>query len=101
MPYFLIGTKIIYLHTAMFLYNTGINVFLLVFTASFNTKRVDLMTKVHSITKELPIKVSNNSSNHVYSNTLSRSAKYFTTYNVIMLIFGVLACSECCFYPFK
>lgn len=45
MPYFLMGTKIIYLHTAMFLYNTGVNVFLLVFMASFNTKRVDLMAK--------------------------------------------------------
>lgn len=91
MPYFLIGTKIIYLHTAMFLYNTGINVFLLVFTASFNTKRVDLMTKssfnyqgttYKSFLIILPIMF--------IPILLAGVLNIFTTYNVIMLIFGVL-----------
>lgn len=43
--YFLMGTKFLFLHIAMFLFNTGVNVFILVFFASFNTKRIDLMAK--------------------------------------------------------
>lgn len=41
-PYFFLGMKIVYLHLAAFIFNIGVNVFLLLFLASFNTKRVDL-----------------------------------------------------------
>ena len=41
-PYFFFGTKIIYLHLAAFLFNTGVNIFLLMFFGTFNIKRVDL-----------------------------------------------------------
>lgn len=41
-PYFYFGTKIIYMHLAAFLFNIGINVFLLLFFATYNTKRIDL-----------------------------------------------------------
>ena len=41
-PYFFFGPKIIYLHLAAFLFNTGVNIFLLLFFGSFNIKRVDL-----------------------------------------------------------
>ncbi|MFV0391424.1 MAG: DUF5687 family protein [Paludibacteraceae bacterium] len=43
--YAFLGIKYLYLHIAMFLFNTGINVFLLMFFATFNTKRIDLMAK--------------------------------------------------------
>lgn len=91
MPYFLVGTKIIYLHTAMLLYNTGINVFLLVFTASFNTKRVDLTSKstlnyqgttYKSFLIVIPIML--------FPILLAGVLNIFTSYNVVMLIFGVL-----------
>ena len=41
-PYFLFGTKIIYMHLAAFIFNTGINTFLLLFLSTYNTKRLDL-----------------------------------------------------------
>jgi hypothetical protein len=41
-PYFLFGTKIIWMHIAAFLYNTGVNIFLFLFFCTYNTKRVDL-----------------------------------------------------------
>jgi uncharacterized membrane protein (UPF0182 family) len=41
-PYFLFGEKIIYMHLAAFIFNVGVNVYLLLFLATFNTKRVDL-----------------------------------------------------------
>ena len=41
-PYFFFGTKIIYLHLTAFLFNTGCNIILLLFCATFNNKRVDL-----------------------------------------------------------
>ena len=41
-PYFLFGSKIIYMHIAAFFFNSGVNVFLLLFFSTFNTKRVDL-----------------------------------------------------------
>jgi hypothetical protein len=41
-PYFLFGTKIIYMQLAAFIFNIGINIFLLLFLATYNTKRVDL-----------------------------------------------------------
>ena len=44
-PYFFFGTKIIFLHIAAFLFNTGVNIFLLIFFGSFNTKRVDLNSR--------------------------------------------------------
>lgn len=41
-PYFLFGPKIIMMHLAAFLYNAGVNVYLLLFLATFNNKKVDL-----------------------------------------------------------
>src|ERR1035437_2341215 len=41
-PYFFFGEKIIFMHLSAFVFNMGINVFLLLFLATFNTKRVDL-----------------------------------------------------------
>jgi hypothetical protein len=41
-PYFLFGPKIIIMHLAAFLYNAGVNVYLLLFFATFNNKKVDL-----------------------------------------------------------
>jgi len=45
MPYFLFGKQIAILHVVAFLYNSGVNVFLLTYFASYNTKRIDLMAK--------------------------------------------------------
>lgn len=44
-PYFFMGMRIVYLHLAMLLYNTGVNVFLMLYFASYNNKRIDLMAK--------------------------------------------------------
>lgn len=44
-PYFLFGTQIAILHIAAFLYNSGVNTFLLTYFATYNTKRIDLMAK--------------------------------------------------------
>ncbi len=44
-PYFYFGWRIVYLHIGMLLYNSGISAFLLVFLATFNSKRIDLMAK--------------------------------------------------------
>jgi hypothetical protein len=41
-PYFFFGTKIMYLHVAAFVFNSGVNVFLLLFFGTYNTKRIDL-----------------------------------------------------------
>lgn len=41
-PYFLMGKVIIYNHIAAFIFNSGVNVFLLLYFASYNTKRIDL-----------------------------------------------------------
>lgn len=41
-PYFFFGREIAMLHIAAFLFNTGVNIFLLTFFATFNTKRLDL-----------------------------------------------------------
>jgi hypothetical protein len=41
-PYFLFGMKIMYMHFAAFIFNVGINVYLLLFLATYNTKRIDL-----------------------------------------------------------
>jgi len=41
-PYFLFGEKIMFMHIAAFIFNVGVNVYLLLFLATFNTKRVDL-----------------------------------------------------------
>jgi len=41
-PYFLFGMKIVYMQLAAFVFNIGVNLFLLLFLATFNTKRVDL-----------------------------------------------------------
>lgn len=41
-PYFLFGTKIITIHVAAFLYNAGVNIHIYLYSASFNTKRLEL-----------------------------------------------------------
>lgn len=41
-PYFLMGSKIIYTHISVFLFNVGINLILLLFFSTFNNTKVDL-----------------------------------------------------------
>lgn len=41
-PYFFFGEQIIYLHLASFLFNAGVNTILLLFFATYNTRRIDL-----------------------------------------------------------
>lgn len=41
-PYFFFGMKIVYLHLAAFIFNVGVNIYLLMFLTTYNTKRVDL-----------------------------------------------------------
>lgn len=41
-PYFFFGTHILYNHIAAFLFNCGVNSFLLLYGATFHTKRIDL-----------------------------------------------------------
>jgi hypothetical protein len=45
MPYFLLGKQIALLHLAALLYNCGVNAFLLIFFASFSTKRIDISVR--------------------------------------------------------
>ena len=40
--YFYFGSKIIYLHLSAFVFNVGVNVYLLLFGAMYKTKRIDL-----------------------------------------------------------
>lgn len=44
-PYFLLGIDIAIKHVVAFLYNSGVNTFLLLFFATLNTKRIDLSAK--------------------------------------------------------
>jgi hypothetical protein len=41
-PYFYFGETIMYMHFAAFIFNVGVNVYLLLFLATYNTKKVDL-----------------------------------------------------------
>lgn len=41
-PYFFFGTKVIYMHLAAFIFNIGVNVFLLLYLATYRTTRIDL-----------------------------------------------------------
>ena len=41
-PYFFFGSKIIYFHLAAFLFNIGVNVYLLLYMATFKNTRIDL-----------------------------------------------------------
>lgn len=41
-PYFFFGMKIVYLHLAAFLFNTGVNVYFLIFMATYKNTRIDL-----------------------------------------------------------
>jgi len=41
-PYFLFGMKFMYMHIAALIFNSGVNVFLLLFFGTYNTKRIDL-----------------------------------------------------------
>jgi hypothetical protein len=41
-PYFYFGKQIIFMHLAAFIFNVGVNIYLLLFMSTFNTKRIDL-----------------------------------------------------------
>lgn len=41
-PYFLFGWKIMFMHITAFLLNIGVNLFILLYFATYNTKRIDL-----------------------------------------------------------
>jgi len=41
-PYFFFGMQIVYLHLAAFIFNIGVNVYLLIFLATYNNRRIDL-----------------------------------------------------------
>ncbi len=41
-PYFYFGKQIMYMHLAAFIFNVGVNIYLLLFMSTFNTKRIDL-----------------------------------------------------------
>jgi hypothetical protein len=45
MPYFLLGREIALFHFAAFFFNSGVNTFLLLFFATFNTRRLDLTAR--------------------------------------------------------
>lgn len=41
-PYFYFGMKIVYLHLSAFLFNVGVNIYLLMYLSTYNNKRIDL-----------------------------------------------------------
>jgi hypothetical protein len=41
-PYFLFGWRIMFMHITAFLFNIGVNIFVLLFFSTYNTKRIDL-----------------------------------------------------------
>ena len=41
-PYFYFGMKIVYLHLSAFLFNIGVNIYLLMYLSTYNSKRIDL-----------------------------------------------------------
>jgi hypothetical protein len=41
-PYFFFGMKIVYMHLAAFIFNAGVNIYLLLFFATYNTRKLDL-----------------------------------------------------------
>ena len=41
-PYFFFGMNIVYMHLAAFMFNIGVNIFLLLFLATYNNRRIDL-----------------------------------------------------------
>jgi hypothetical protein len=45
LPYFLFGKEIAMVHIAAFLFNSGVNTFLLTYFATYNTKRIDLAAR--------------------------------------------------------
>lgn len=101
-PYFLMGTKFAFLHIAMFLFNTGVNVFLLIFTATFNTKRIDLMarsmfnyqgTTYKSFLIILPIMF--------FPMLLTAILGNFLSFNVILLIIGLIGLAGIFLIPYQ
>jgi len=42
-PYFFFGKQIMLMHLAAFIFNVGVNIYLLLFMSTFNTKRINLM----------------------------------------------------------
>ncbi len=101
-PYFLMGSKFIILHIGMFLFNTGVNVFLLIFTATFNTKRIDLAarsmfnyqgTTYKSFLIILPIMF--------FPMILTAVLSNFLSFNIIMLIFGLFGIAGILLIPYQ
>ena len=41
-PYFLFGMKIVYMHLTAFIFNIGVNIYLLIYLATYNNRRIDL-----------------------------------------------------------
>ena len=41
-PYFFFGMKIVYLHLSAFIFNIGVNIYMLTYLSTFNVKRIDL-----------------------------------------------------------
>jgi hypothetical protein len=41
-PYFFFGEQIMYMHISAFIYNIGVNIYLLLYLTTYNTKRIDL-----------------------------------------------------------
>lgn len=41
-PYFFFGKQIMYMHLVAFIFNVGVNIYLLLFLSTYNTKRIDL-----------------------------------------------------------
>jgi hypothetical protein len=41
-PYFYFGMKIVYLHLSAFIFNIGVNIYLLIYLSTYNVKRIDL-----------------------------------------------------------
>ena len=41
-PYFYFGMRIVYLHLSAFLFNVGVNIYLLMYLSTYNNKRIDL-----------------------------------------------------------
>jgi hypothetical protein len=41
-PYFFFGMRIVYLHLAAFIFNIGVNIYVLLYLATYNNRRIDL-----------------------------------------------------------
>ena len=101
-PYLLMGTKFFFLHVAMFLFNTGINAFLLIFTATFNNKRIDLSarsmfnyqgTTYKSFLIILPVMF--------FPMLITFILANFLSFNMILLVLGLLGLAGVVSIPYQ